>query len=73
MDYKMCIIIKLLIPPLITYPLPFGFLYQKLQTCYPLFLKFKTVYLLERFRPLAKNFFISPPVDSPPKAPPTIK
>ena len=37
MTYKMCIVIKLLIPPLNTYSLPFGFLYQKLEIYYPLF------------------------------------
>ena len=40
MTYEMCIIskiIKLLIPPLNTYLLPFRFLYQKLEICYLLF------------------------------------
>ena len=33
----MCIMIRLLIQPLNTYPLPFGFLYQKLEIAYPFF------------------------------------
>ena len=37
MTYKMCIIIKLVMPPLDTYLVPFGFLYQKLKIYYPLF------------------------------------
>ena len=37
MTYKTCIITKLLIPPHNTYPLPFRFLYQKLEICYPSF------------------------------------